>query len=190
MSPAPMALQVPLAGCDQDHARGLQPLVINHQGQFPRRRSASAWRRDVTIDEATAAVDRAVAELHIPDTLACRIPGRRPRLSAIDRRAAAADLGGAARGLYRARRALREPRAPADDHLDAALGRPRRAAGAAVVPHRPVADRLHRHHPADRHRQEERHHDGRLRARGRTQARARARRRRSTRPASSASGRS
>ena len=50
--------------------------------------------------------------------------------------------------------------------------------------------RDHRHHPADRHRQEERDHDDRLRARRRAQAKARRRARRSTRPACCASGRS
>ena len=50
--------------------------------------------------------------------------------------------------------------------------------------------RAHRHHPADRHRQEERDHDDRLRARGRAQAKASRRARRSTRRACCASGRS
>ena len=55
---------------------------------------------------------------------------------------------------------------------------------------RPRHHRDHRHHPADRHRQEERDHDDRLRARRRARARARRRARRSTRRACCASGRS
>jgi multidrug efflux pump len=49
--------------------RGLQPLVINHQGQFPAATLSFNLAEDITLDEATSAVDRAVAELHIPDTL-------------------------------------------------------------------------------------------------------------------------
>ena len=60
--------------------------------------------------------------------------------------------------------ALRELHPSADHSVDAAVGRRRRAAGAAGRQHGPVGDRHHRHHPADRHRQEERHHAGRLRA--------------------------
>ena len=48
----------------------------------------------------------------------------------------------------------------------------------------------HRHHPADRHRQEERDHDDRLRARGASATRASRRARRSIRPACCASARS
>jgi multidrug efflux pump len=43
--------------------------VINHQGQFPSATVSFSLAPDVTIDEATQAVDRAVAELHLPDTL-------------------------------------------------------------------------------------------------------------------------
>ena len=50
--------------------------------------------------------------------------------------------------------------------------------------------RDHRHHPADRHREEERDHDDRLRARRRARARAWRRARRSSRRACCASGRS
>ena len=89
------------------------------------------------------------------------------RLQQDQRPAAAADPRRAGGDVYRARRALREPRASADDHLDAAVGRARRAAGAADHQHAADRDRLCRHHPADRHRQEERHHDGGFRARRR-----------------------
>ena len=181
--------QVPLAAVTRID-RGLAPLVVNHQGQFPAITISFGLDPGTTIEEATRRIDRAVAELHLPDTLHAEYAGDARDYRQLDRRAAAADHGRADRRLHRARRALREPRASADDHLDAAVGRARRAAGAAAVQHRALADRLHRHHPADRHRQEERHHDGRLRARGRAQARARRRSGRSSRPAWSASGRS
>ena len=54
----------------------------------------------------------------------------------------------------------------------------------------PRDHRDHRHHPADRHREEERDPDDRLRARGRARAAAARRARRSTRPACCASARS
>ena len=119
-----------------------------------------------------------------------RIRRRRAGLPALGRRAAAGDPGGAAGGLHHPRRAVREPGASADHHLDAAVRRPRRAAGVAAVPRRADGDRLHRHHPADRHRQEERHHDGGLRAWRRARSAGCRRRRRSARRAWRASARS
>jgi multidrug efflux pump len=60
--------QVPLSAVTKV-VRGLQPLVINHQGQFPAATLSFNLAEDVTLDEATRAVDRAAAELHMPDTL-------------------------------------------------------------------------------------------------------------------------
>ncbi len=181
--------QVPLSAVTKI-AQGLSPLVVNHQGQFPAITISFNLDQNVPIQEATRRVDQAVAELHMPDSLHAEFAGDARAFRQSIGGAAAADRRGADRGLYRARRALREPRPSADHHLHAAVGRPRRAVGAAGVQHRAHADRLHRHHPADRHRQEERHHDGRLRARGRARSGGCPRSRRSSRPASSASVRS
>jgi multidrug efflux pump len=60
--------QVPLSAVTKV-VRGLQPLVINHQGQFPSATLSFNLPEDVTLDEATRAVDRAIAELHMPDTM-------------------------------------------------------------------------------------------------------------------------
>ena len=152
--------------------------------------SPTTSRRTSRWTQAQAAIDQAVAELHLPESIRAEPAGdaRLARLSR--RRAAAGDPGGAARGLHHPRRAVREPGAPADHHLDAAVGRARRAAGAAAVQRRADRDRLHRHHPADRHREEERHHDGGLRARTPSASAGCRRIRRSARPAASASGRS
>jgi hydrophobe/amphiphile efflux-1 (HAE1) family protein len=60
--------QVPLSAVTKV-VRGLQPLTINHQGQFPAATLSFNLAEDVTLDEATRAVDRATAELHMPDTL-------------------------------------------------------------------------------------------------------------------------
>ena len=181
--------QVPLSSVARIE-KALAPLVINHQGPFPAVTITYNLAPNVPIEAASRAIEKAVAELHLPDTLHHGVCRRRQGVSALGRRAADGDPRGAARDLHHPRRAVREPGASADDHLDPAVGRPRRAAGAAIVRRRADRDRLHRHHPADRHRQEERHHDGGLRARGRARARACRRRRRSARRASSASARS
>ncbi len=153
-------------------ARGQSPGPVprhHHQLQSQGRHDArrGAGRRST----------QAIADMRLPDSIRAEAGRRRARRAAGRRRAAAADPGRSARGLHRARRALRELRASADHHLDAAVGRPRRAGRAAVARPRILDGRLHRHHSADRHRQEERHHAGRLRARRRAHARPLAARR-------------
>ena len=72
--PGANGAQVPLTAVTKIE-RGLQPLVINHQGQFPAATISFSLAPDVTIEEATRAVDRAVAELHMPDTLHAEFQG-------------------------------------------------------------------------------------------------------------------
>ncbi len=60
--------QVPLSAVTHVE-RGLQSLVINHQGQFPAATISFNLSEGNTLDQATADVDRAVAELHMPDTM-------------------------------------------------------------------------------------------------------------------------
>jgi multidrug efflux pump len=55
--------------------RGLQPLVINHQGQFPSATISFSLAPDQLIGDATYAIDRAVAEMHLPDTLHAEFQG-------------------------------------------------------------------------------------------------------------------
>jgi multidrug efflux pump len=66
--------QVPLAAVTKI-TRGLSPLVVNHQGQFPAITISFSLDENVTIAEATQRVDQAVAELHIPDTLHAEYAG-------------------------------------------------------------------------------------------------------------------
>jgi hydrophobe/amphiphile efflux-1 (HAE1) family protein len=66
--------QVPLTAVTKV-VRALQPLSINHQGQFPSATISFSLAPDVTIDEATRAVDQAVADLHVPDTLHAEFQG-------------------------------------------------------------------------------------------------------------------
>ena len=67
-------IQVPLAAVTKI-SRGLSPLVVNHQGQFPAITISFSLDPSTTIQEATQRVDRAVAELHIPDSLHAEYAG-------------------------------------------------------------------------------------------------------------------
>jgi hydrophobe/amphiphile efflux-1 (HAE1) family protein len=49
--------------------RGIAPLVVNHQGQFPAVTITYNIKTGVAIEDATAALSQAVAELHMPDTI-------------------------------------------------------------------------------------------------------------------------
>jgi multidrug efflux pump len=60
--------QVPLSAVTKI-TRGLSPLVVNHQGQFPSITISFGLNETTTISEATQRVDQAVAELHPPDSL-------------------------------------------------------------------------------------------------------------------------
>jgi multidrug efflux pump len=49
--------------------KGLAPLVVNHQGQFPAVTISYNLAPGITLEQASNAIQRAVAELHLPDTL-------------------------------------------------------------------------------------------------------------------------
>jgi multidrug efflux pump len=72
--PGAGGVQVPLSAVTTIR-RGLQPLVVNHQGQFPSATISFGTAKDISVDEATQAVDRAVAELHMPETLHAEYQG-------------------------------------------------------------------------------------------------------------------
>ncbi len=67
-------MQVPLSAVAKVE-KGLAPLVVNHQGQFPSVTLSFSLAPDIPIAEATQAVDRAVAEMHLPDTLHAEYAG-------------------------------------------------------------------------------------------------------------------
>ncbi len=159
-------------------------------GQFPAATLSFDLAPGASLGDAVDAIQQAEQAIGLPTQLHHAVPGRRRRLPDSPRQRALADAGGGDRGLHRAGRALRELHPPAHHPLDAALGRRRRAAGADARRAGSRRDRHHRHHPADRHRQEERDHDDRLRARRRARRRAWRRATRSTRPRCCASGRS
>jgi multidrug efflux pump len=66
--------QVPLNAVTKIE-RGLSPLVVNHQGQFPAITVSFGLGENVTIEQATRLIDQAVAEMHIPDTLHAEFAG-------------------------------------------------------------------------------------------------------------------
>jgi len=97
-----------------------------------------------------------------------RLRRQRPRLPAAARHADPADRRRDRGDLPGAGHPLRELHPPADGALHLALRRRGRLHRPLDLPHRVLADRLHRDHPPDRDREEERHHDDRLRPRRRT----------------------
>ncbi len=100
------------------------------QGQFPSVTITYNLAPDAKIEDVTAAIEQAVAEMHLPETMHADFAGD---IQAFKQAAGAQPLlilAALDRGLYRARRALREPGASADHHLHPAVGRARRAAGA------------------------------------------------------------
>jgi multidrug efflux pump len=66
--------QVPLTAVTKIE-RGLSPLVVDHQGQFPAVTISFSLAENTPIEQATRLVDQAVAELHIPDTLHAEYAG-------------------------------------------------------------------------------------------------------------------
>jgi len=66
--------QVPLSAVAKME-KTLAPLLINHQGQFPAVTISYNLAPGVTMEGAAAAIERAVAELHLPDTLRTEFAG-------------------------------------------------------------------------------------------------------------------
>ena len=97
--------QVPLSAVAHV-TRGIAPLVVNHQGQFPSTTITYNLAPGTTLGEATAAITQAVGEMHLPDIDPHRFRRRHQAIQAGRRRAGRAADRGAGRGLYRARRAV------------------------------------------------------------------------------------
>jgi multidrug efflux pump len=55
--------------------RGIAPLVVNHQGLFPSVTITYNIKPGVTLEDATAALSQAVAELHMPDAIRADFAG-------------------------------------------------------------------------------------------------------------------
>jgi multidrug efflux pump len=72
--PASDGTQVPLTALVR-FERGLTPLVINHQGQFPAVTVSYALTPGASLDQAQAAIKAAIADMHIPDGLHAEFAG-------------------------------------------------------------------------------------------------------------------
>ena len=180
---------VPLDVRRRRHARDVGPLAVSHTGQLPSVTISFNLKPGVALGDAVAAVQTARARRR------CRRRSRRAsrarrRRSRIRCRASACPARWRSSSSTSCSASSTRASPPADDSLGAAVGRLRRAADAADLQDRAEPLRVRRHHHARRPREEERHHDGGLRRRGAAARTARRRRRRSTRPVSSASGRS
>jgi multidrug efflux pump len=66
--------QVPLSAVAR-FERGLAPLVVNHQGQFPSVTITFGLRPDMPLETAKASIERAVAGLHMPDVIHAEFAG-------------------------------------------------------------------------------------------------------------------
>jgi multidrug efflux pump len=66
--------QVPLSAVAKVE-RGIAPLVVNHQGQFPSTTITYNVAPGTTLEAATAAISQAVAELHMPDVIRADFAG-------------------------------------------------------------------------------------------------------------------
>jgi multidrug efflux pump len=66
--------QVPLSSVAR-FEKTLAPLVINHQGSFPAVTITYNLAPNVPIERASQAIERAIAELHLPDTLHTEFAG-------------------------------------------------------------------------------------------------------------------
>jgi hydrophobe/amphiphile efflux-1 (HAE1) family protein len=60
--------QIPLSAVAKVE-RGIAPLVVNHQGQFPSTTITYNLAPDTTIQDGTAAIAQAVAQMHLPDAI-------------------------------------------------------------------------------------------------------------------------
>jgi multidrug efflux pump len=60
--------QVPLSVVTK-YERGVAPLVVNHQGQFPSVTITYNLAPNALIDDVTRSLEQAVAEMHIPDVI-------------------------------------------------------------------------------------------------------------------------
>ncbi len=141
-------------------------LSVNHQSQFPSVTISYNLAPGVSLGEAQKLVAKAAQEIGMPSRIRASFQGTAQVFSSSLDSPADPFPDRDHRRLHRAGGALRELHSSADHPLDHSIGRTRRAAGPDAVRHGALDRLLHRHHSADRHREEECHHDDRFRARG------------------------
>ena len=166
----PKGTDVPLSTFTH-FTQGITPIRLPHQGQFPATTLSFNLAEDVPLSDAVNAINRAEVEMGLPANITGKFAGTAQAYQEALGESAYPDRDGAARRLYRAGNAVREPDPPSDHHLDAAVGRRGSAGGDGPVQEQSGHHRHDRNHPADWHREEERDHDDRFRAGGRTERR-------------------
>ena len=154
---------IPLASVVK-YAPSTSPLSVNHTGLFPSVTVSFNLATGVSLGQATQEIQQAQQKLGMPQSLHGQFSGT---LEAFQE-----SLGSepyliltAILSVYVVLGILYESLIhPHHDSLHAAFGEPGRDARAAAYQNRVGRDVHHRHHSADRHREEERDHDDRLRA--------------------------
>ena len=152
------------------------PLAINHLGQLPAVTISFDLKPGVALSEAIASINRATAEMRMPETISGLYQGTAQAFQS-SLRGMGILLVLAIFVIYLVLGILYESFI---HPLTILSGLPTAGFGALVdavaVRHRPQHVRVRRHHHAGRHREEERDHDDRLRDRGAAPGRQAARR--------------
>ena len=113
--------------------QGITPISLPHQGQFPAT-TISFNLNGSPLSDAVLAINKAELEIGLPAIVTGQIRRHRAGVPGVAARSADPHRRRAAGGLHRTGHALREPDPSADDHLDAAFRRSRRADRARHVP--------------------------------------------------------
>ncbi len=152
---------------------GSAPLRVYHEGLFAAESVSFSLAPGVSLDQATSAIDQAVARIGLPtQQIQAGFVGTAQALQESMSQQPWLILA-ALVTMYIVLGILYESYVHPHHHpVDAAIGRYRRLAGADPAGRRVHADRLDRCVPAYRYRQEERHHDGGLCLAGRAPRRA------------------
>ena len=117
----PKGTDVPLSTFTH-FTQGLTPISLPHQGQFPATTFSFNLAEDVALSDAVTAINRAEVEMGLPANITGKFAGTAQAYQEALDESADPDRDGAARGVYRAGNAVREPDPSADHHLDAAFG--------------------------------------------------------------------
>ena len=145
-------------------------LSVSHQGQFPAVTLTFNLRPGVALGEAVDAINEAARDIRMPSSI---IPTFQGNAQAFQNSLSSEPIliAAALIVVYIILGMLYESFI---HPLTILSTLPSAGVGALLAlqarQHGPVGDRHHRHHPADRHRQEERHHAGRLRHQRRARA--------------------
>ena len=115
----------------------VEPLTVNHQGQFPAVTLSFNLPPGVSLGPAVEKINAMQAQMNVPPTLQGSFQGDRAGVPAVAVLDAALGRGRHPGRLHRAGHALRELHPPDHHPLGAALGRRRRADHADGVPLRP-----------------------------------------------------